>query len=239
MSVWTAAALLAVAAYLVGSIPFGLLIGRWRGVDIRRVGSGNIGATNVARALGLRWGAAVLALDLLKGLVPSVAAGRLLHAAAATTLPVSQTTPTWHVHALWLACGLAAVIGHMFPVYLRFRGGKGVATGLGVALGVYPHFTWPALATIAIWAAVFVASGYVSLASIAGAMSFPVLYFALAIGLERWSAARDWPLAAFAVVVPVLVVIRHRANIGRLIRGTEPRHRLRAPRSADAPGPSR
>src|SRR6185437_3178840 len=106
-------------AYLLGSIPFGLFVGFWRGIDVRKQGSGNIGATNVGRLLGGKFFALVFVLDLLKGLVPTLAAGATLHFAP----NLDQTS-----YALWLSAGFAAIIGHMFSIFLRFKGGKGVAT---------------------------------------------------------------------------------------------------------------
>jgi len=124
-------AAMVVAAYLVGAIPIGVLLARRGGVDLRAVGSGNIGATNVGRALGRRWGLVCLVLDIGKGLVPTAAAGVILHARCAE-LPAG-------VMGLWVLVGLAAVLGHVFSVFLGFGGGKGVATSIGVGLGVFPY----------------------------------------------------------------------------------------------------
>ncbi len=133
------AAGLILAAYLIGAIPFGLLIGRLRGMDIRQAGSGNIGATNVARLLGARWGALAFALDVLKGLIPVLVAGRALE----PFVPSAPTPAPWWLYPVWLTVGLACVVGHILPVYLRLRGGKGVSTSLGVVLGLWPIFTIP------------------------------------------------------------------------------------------------
>jgi glycerol-3-phosphate acyltransferase PlsY len=187
---------LVLAAYLAGSIPFGLLFARARGVDIRRQGSGNIGATNAARVLGKRVGAIVLLLDALKGALP-VAAARWLVAGGAV--------PAW----LAGACALAAVVGHCHPLWLRFSGGKGVATSLGVFVVLDPLATGIAAAVFAI---VYALGRVVSLGSLAGAIVFPI---ALAV-LERPPA-----LIAFAVATMLLILLRHHDNIARLLRGKE------------------
>ncbi len=119
-----------IGAYLLGSVPFGMLIAAAHGIDLRKVGSGNIGATNLSRALGRRWAYVCFVLDLAKGLLPTLAAGIWLDGIAGTNGLLAQ-----------LAVGCAAVTGHVFPVYLRFKGGKGVATSFGVALGLWPYYT--------------------------------------------------------------------------------------------------
>ena len=199
-------ALVAVAAYLFGSIPFGLVLARLAGgVDVRKHGSGNIGATNVGRVLGKKWGLACLALDVLKGLLPTLLLPRL------APLP-----DDWRSVAA-VACGAAAVLGHVFPIWLGFRGGKGVATGAGVAAVL----CWPAaLAAAAAFGAVFVARRVVALASIVASIAYAVTTFLLIGDLTDRS---QWPLAAFAVAMPTLIVVRHRDNIRRMIRGEERR----------------
>ena len=128
------------AAYLVGAIPFGVILARLHGVDLRNVGSGNIGATNVGRALGRKWGVVCFVLDMLKGLVPMLA--------AMVMLPQEKgAKELW----IWLATGGAAIIGHVFPVYLGFRGGKGVATSLGVVMGLWPYYTISGIVAAISW----------------------------------------------------------------------------------------
>lgn len=183
-------------AYLLGSVPFGLLLGRLRGVDVRTVGSGNIGATNVARSLGKRLGLLVLLLDALKGALPMLVL-RWLDLAA-------RTSPF-----LVTACGLAAVCGHCFPVWLRFRGGKGVATSLGVFLAVAPAVTGIA---VAIFAALYAAFRIVSIGSLAAALAFPAL---------MWLLHRPVAEIALSVAVLAIILIKHRGNIGRLLRREE------------------
>jgi len=196
-----------VAAYLAGSIPFGLLVARWAaGVDIRTRGSGNIGATNVAREVGAGWGALVLLLDFLKGALPTW--GLPLLAAGAGTSSLH----------LQVGCGVAAVLGHMFPCWLRFRGGKGVATGAGVVVVLSP---WATLAAVATFALVFASTRIVSASSVTAALVFAVTEMALL--WPRPFASETWSLAVFCLLVPTLIVVRHRSNLVRLWRGEEPR----------------
>ncbi len=192
--------LLVVAAlsggYLVGSIPFGLLFARWiAGVDPREIGSGNIGATNAMRAGGRKVGALTLIADLLKGALP-----------VAIVLPLHQPVLTGGVV-------VAAVLGHLFPVWLNFRGGKGVATMLGVMLAWQPV---AALLAVVVWLAVYLSSRYVSLSSIVAAC-IPVLFLVLEGG-------RAWEILTAALLC-ALLIWRHGANIGRLLRGEEPKTR--------------
>src|SRR3954463_13561751 len=158
-------------AYLVGSIPFGLIVGLAKGVDPRTAGSGNIGATNVARLLGRKFFFLVFFLDMLKSMVPMMIASAIVH-----RIPPEQRDA--QVYLLWLLVGFAAVLGHMFSVFLKFKGGKGVATSAGVMLGLFPYFTLPGVITVLVFIVVFVTFRYVSLGSIASAIAFPILYFA-------------------------------------------------------------
>lgn len=180
--------------YLAGSIPFGLIIARARGVDLRASGSGNIGATNVWRVIGWPEGLATLACDFAKGLLP------VLLASAMTALPT--------VAGL---AGLAAIAGHTYPCFAGFRGGKGVATGLGAFVGLMPVATLLAAAT---WAACLLIWRYVSLSSMIAALSFPV-----------WAGILKAPafLIALGAVAAALVVWRHRPNLERLTMGNEPK----------------
>ena len=202
--------------YLVGSIPFGLIVGLAKGVDPRTGGSGNIGATNVARLLGKKWFFVVFFLDLGKSLVPMLVASAIAH-----RIPDEQRD--WQVYLLWLLVGFAAVLGHMFSIFLKFKGGKGVASSAGVMLGLWPYFTWPGLVAVVVFIIVFYAWRYISLGSITGACAFPIAY--LIIGETRgWPVfASQLPLLIFAVVMAVLIVYKHRSNVARLRAGTEPR----------------
>lgn len=217
----TLAVLLAlVVAYLIGSIPFSLLIGRWvGGIDLREHGSRNVGATNVARTLGLKWGLLALLLDALKGLLPVLLLGPLL---------LDESHP-WLGH-LRVGCGVAAICGHMFPPWLGFRGGKGVATALGVVCVLGP---WATLAAFVAFALTFAVTRYVSLSSILASLTFLVAQFAL-LGREAFSI-RHWSLAAFSLAVPALIIVRHRANLVRLWRGEEPRFQRRQQSGQPAP----
>ena len=208
-------AIAAVGAYLLGSIPFGVIIARAHGKDLRAIGSGNIGATNVSRALGRKWGYACFGLDVLKGLIPMLA----FRAAALPHIGATMHGPSFL--ALWLLVGMAAILGHVFPVYLGFKGGKGVATSFGVALGLWPYFTISALIALAVWVVVVLTWRYISLASICAALIFPMCLLLGILAVPRWHAANLWPLLIAATFIPLLVILRHRQNIQRLLSGTE------------------
>jgi acyl phosphate:glycerol-3-phosphate acyltransferase len=192
-------------AYLVGAIPFALLLARTRGVDIRQVGSGNVGATNVFRSVDKRLGVLTFFLDVLKGFLP------VWGLAYSGWLPASPWAAD-HAALLW---GAAAITGHNWPVYLRFRGGKGVATSAGVLLAVAPVAVgWGLL----VWVLVFGVSRYVSVASMVAALAVP--------GVAWWQADGGDRVVPWALtVLGVLVVVRHKTNIQRLINGTESRFR--------------
>ena len=199
--------LVALVAYLVGAIPFGYLIARARGVDILREGSGNIGATNVGRSLGLRWGVVVFLLDFAKGAAPVALAWYWLPGPEdlwPNTLPVTA--------------GVAAFLGHLFPVYLGFRGGKGVATGAGVITVLVPLV---ALVAFVAWAVVLAATRYMALASLTAAVLLVV--GRLVLCSEPWSRPK-LVITLFCLLGSTLVIVRHQSNIRRLLTGTE--HRL-------------
>lgn len=185
-------------SYLIGSIPTGFLLVKWlKRVDLRTVGSGNIGATNVGRVAGTGASAAVFLIDAAKGIVPV-----LLIAPQASEVAGSTAA---------LACGLAAVLGHNFPLFLKFKGGKGVATTIGVLMSATPLV---GAVYLLVWGACLMIWRYVSLGSMAAAVSIPLMQVLL-----RRSAIEIWLGAALAL----LIVARHRANIDRLRQGTEPR----------------
>lgn len=190
--------LLVLAAYLLGSVPNGLLIARLKGIDLQQAGSGNIGATNVFRCVGKGWGILAFALDAVKGFVPAFVFPRLVAGA-----------PDW----LGLACGVAAVAGHNWPVWLRFKGGKGVSTSAGMLLGIAPGAVGVGFFVFAVTVAL---TRFVSLGSILAAVAVPAAYISMTGGANRL-------LAGALVVMGLLVVVKHRANIRRLLAGTEPR----------------
>ena len=196
--------LLVLAAYLMGSIPNGLLLARLKGVDLQKVGSGNIGATNVYRCVGKGWGVAAFVLDAVKGFVPAFVFPRLVDSA-----------PPW----LGLACGIAAVAGHNWPVWLKFKGGKGVSTSAGMLLGIAPAAVGIGFAVFALVVAL---TRFVSLGSILAAIAVPAAYLGL-------YGAGNRLLAGALVAMGALVVVKHRANIRRLLAGTEPRITGRKP----------
>lgn len=205
-----ASALAILAAYLIGGIPFGLLIARAvKGIDIRTVGSGNLGATNVGRVLGRRYFFIVLALDGLKGLLPTLGLPMLV---GRFTGLVPLDLP--------VLVGLAAILGHTFPIYLRFRGGKGVATSLGVVLALDPA---SCAVAVLVFGVVLVATRYMSLASLLGGAGFAVAHFTLT---PKPFSREHIAMSLFSVAVVGLLVVRHRSNLARIRQGTENRVNL-------------
>jgi acyl phosphate:glycerol-3-phosphate acyltransferase len=183
-----------VAAYLVGSIPFAQLLSKRRGIDLRRVGSGNVGATNVLRTLGVRPAVVAMMLDAVKGTVAVLVAQRLTNGVAAPVM-----------------AGLASMIGHVYPVWLRFRGGKGVATAAGAFAVLTPVAVAAAIAVFLLTVAL---TRFISVGSMAAALT-----------LAGWAIASDAPTAVGigAAIGAALVIIGHRANVLRLVAGTERR----------------
>ena len=210
MFVLTPLALL-LAGYLLGSIPSGWLAGRWlAGLDIREHGSGSTGATNVLRVVGKGPALAVFLVDVLKGTAAVLLAKAVLEPAV-----VGAGGPGWSVDTWVVAAGLAALAGHIWPVWLGWKGGKAVATGLGMLLGL----TWPVgLACFGIFLTVLSLSRIVSLSSVVAALALPLLMLA-------WFGSGGLRPAylALALITTLLVVWRHRANLQRLLEGTEPR----------------
>jgi len=188
--------LLALAlAFVAGSIPTGVIVARAKGVDLRKVGSGNIGATNVSRALGGKWAAVVLVADAAKGALPVLLLGRL-----------------WDDPWLPAMGGLCAVLGQIFSIFLRGRGGKGVATSLGAGLALAPA---PALACALVFALFFLVFRIASLGSLLGIACYPLFLWLFHLG--------TWPRLTFAATIAVLIVARHKDNLLRLARGKEHR----------------
>jgi glycerol-3-phosphate acyltransferase PlsY len=199
--------LILLLAYLIGAIPFGYLVARGRGVDIRKHGSGNIGATNVGRVLGRPFGVLVFLLDFAKGALPTFAALRWASAHEVELPPDS----------LPVTAAVAAFLGHLFPVYLRFHGGKGVATAAGAVCVLLPE---PAGAAFLTWLVVVLVSRYVSFASILAAVVLCI--YRLTLTPQPWDNA-DLVVTLFCLIVAGLIIVRHRANVGRLLRGNENR----------------
>ena len=220
--------LLLAAGYLIGGIPFGLLIARAKGVDIFKVGSGNIGATNVGRVLGRRFFYFCFALDVIKGLVPTLGFGILTGAIDSETRTAGDL---WW----WLAAMIAPVLGHMFSPYIGFRGGKGVATGLGSLAGVIPVLTVPGLTGLGIYLAAVKVTRFVGVSSCLAALSLPATTAALWLtGVAIWQSAG--PAVLVTALLAAVVVIKHRGNLTRTLRGTEPR--VGDPITATAPSPT-
>ena len=183
--------------YAIGSLPTSYIVGQLvRGLDLREHGSHNLGATNAFRVLGWRWALPVAVVDIAKGAIPVAVLSRLV-----------GTSP-W----IPLAVGAAAIVGHVFSVFLRFRGGKGVATAAGVVLALAPVAL---LAALGLWVVVVKVSGYVSLASMTGAVAFPLLAW--------WFGASNPYVVPVGAVLAAFILFTHRANIGRLLTGTENR----------------
>jgi glycerol-3-phosphate acyltransferase PlsY len=199
-------------AYLMGSISFAYLVGRWKGIDLREHGSKNVGATNAGRVLGRRFFLIVFLLDVLKGFLPTLLAGQILFQSG-----VSRQVS----FLLWLVVGFAAIAGHNWPCWLKFKGGKGVSTSLGVVLAIYPYYTFPGLIAMATWIVLVKISGYVSLGSVIAAAVFAIGYFILILCLPTWTIRDQWPMLAFAALMSGLLILRHASNIRRLREGTE------------------
>ena len=203
--------ILIVISYFIGSVSFALLIAKAHGIDLRAIGSGNLGATNLARGCGKKWAYICFALDVLKGFIPVLAAKLL----------IIPDRPSAANLSVWLLVGAAAILGHIFPFYLKFKGGKGVATSFGVVLGIWPYFTVPGLIAFALWAFIVLTWKYISLGSVIAAAVFPVLMIILTIFLKNWQFDNLWPLILASIFLCSLVIFLHRGNVKRLLEGTE------------------
>lgn len=204
---WSLVLLCCLIGYFFGSFPAGYFAGRLAGVDVRTVGSGNIGATNVLRVLGKKWGYPVFAIDALKGFA-AVRAAFFLVKYWDGAKPYGEY--------LAILAAMMAVAGHTFPVWLRFKGGKGVATSAGALIGLMP-LAVPLV--FLVWVAVFETTRYVSLASIIAAISLPIVAGLLA----HWKFVDTPALIYFSLLITLLVLWRHRSNFSRLLKGTEQR----------------
>ncbi len=219
------------AAFLCGSIPFGVLIAKTKGVNLRAVGSGNVGATNVGRALGRKWGFICFALDALKGALPVLIIGHINE-----VLGHQVNTIALNALTLWIVIAVAAIAGHIFSPWLKFKGGKGVATGFGALVAMWPVLTYPMLIALAVWIMCMKLSRIVSLASLIAASTLPIS----AILILPWNASAPsaaplatttlepttgtpMPAVIACALICALVFVTHRANIKRLFLGTESR----------------
>lgn len=229
-------------AFLMGSVPFGYLIGRANGIDIRKHGSGNIGATNLGRVLGRRFFFACFFMDLTKGMMPTLLAGHYMGTLG--TLQIATGDAWW-----WMGVMVAAVLGHMFTPWLGFKGGKGVATGLGALVGIMPAMALPATGAMLVYLMVLLLWRYVSLASCMAAGSLPLWVWMVFAQYQTFLQRRlsdtntDWdslpaqqiellksdipnygiPFFVVSIGLALLVVYKHRDNLGRITRGQEPR----------------
>ncbi|NWK54734.1 glycerol-3-phosphate 1-O-acyltransferase PlsY [Verrucomicrobiaceae bacterium N1E253] len=215
-------------AFLIGSIPFGLIIAKSKGINIREHGSGNIGATNVLRVVGKKYGITCLILDLLKGLIPTMAGISLItYAGASGAMGLSFLSPLAHettqgqAQALHILTALATILGHNYSPWIAFKGGKGIATSAGALIALMPAGV---LILILVWVALFYATKYVSVASIGAALSLPFITL-----FGSWFHGKfpdgNWnkPLFIFSIVIALLATWRHRSNIKNLLNGTEHR----------------
>jgi glycerol-3-phosphate acyltransferase PlsY len=199
----TLAPLVALGAYLIGSIPSGYMAGRAKGVDLRKEGSGNIGATNALRVLGKKWGYLIFAADSFKGWLSVT----LAYALANRYAPEQVTI-------MGIVAAFFALVGHNFPIWLGFKGGKGIATSAGIMIALFP--IWTFLVALGVWMALFYGTRYVSVASLAAAISLPVTTGFLAL-----AGKCDSLLVLIAVIMCILATLRHKSNIQRLLAGTE------------------
>ncbi|MCU0794546.1 MAG: glycerol-3-phosphate 1-O-acyltransferase PlsY [Akkermansiaceae bacterium] len=226
-----------IIAFLLGSIPFGLIIARLKGIDIRAHGSGNIGATNVLRVVGKKYGITCLILDALKGYLPVLLALNLVRIegstpspllgfldSAALTLPAPEAMKGQLIHVFTALC---AILGHNYSPWVGFKGGKGIATSAGVVLGLMPMVV---LFLLVVWILLFLTTRYVSVASIGAAAVLPLLTHLdarlqkNAAGISAWDAG-TWskPLLVFSILIGILAIWKHRGNLQRLRAGTENR----------------
>ncbi len=220
--IWVVVASIFLASYLVGSIPSGLLISKSQGMDIREHGSKNIGATNVWRVMGKKWGLLAFFCDTAKGWL-AVTLGVAIAARFSVTMQLLHGHTAQHFlppDYAGITAALGCILGHNFPVWLRFKGGKGVATSLGVIIGMMPLVS---LIIFATWGLVLKVSRYVSLASLVAAACLPIAVIGLMFfGPSRgWAAVHGWANFYFAVAAAALVIKRHMPNIHRLRAGTE------------------
>jgi glycerol-3-phosphate acyltransferase PlsY len=234
----TAAVVFGILGLALGSIPFALLLGKLKGVDVRTLGSRNVGATNLGRILGFKWFLLCFALDALKGAAATVGFGLATGSLGSAAMELSAGQS-----GLWLAVVAAPVLGHMFSPWVGFKGGKGVAAGLGALAGVYPVLTLPAAGSLVVFLVVLGMWKYVGLASVLAAGTLPIwtwhFYGLLASQLEANVAPTEpttvfsefetpfepvgWPYVALTALLAAFVIWKHRGNLARVAAGTEPK----------------
>src|SRR6266850_7225571 len=208
----------AIAAYLLGSIPTGYLVARAKGVDIRSVGSGNIGATNVFRILGKPAGIFVLVVDGLKGWVAcDMISGFVYNYLFHQDGSLLETRSLPREESFRIVAGLAAILGHNYTCWLKFKGGKGIATSAGVLAALVP---WALLIILSLWIILFVLTRYVSVGSLAASFTLP---------FATWFTTKNWTLTFVTAAMSMLAIYKHGPNIQRLLAGTEPRFGAKAP----------
>ena len=206
----------ALVAYLIGALPFSLLIGLMFGKDIRQAGSGNIGATNVWRICGPVAGTLAYVLDIAKGSAAVLVALKFF--------PIEKP-PVFFLHFVYVLILFLPILGHLFPLYLKFKGGKGVATSAGVLLVITP---WALITTMGIFLLVFWRKHFISLASLYAAMAYPLMLSLFYASRENFSSALEWvqhgsfyQILSLAILLTIAIFMKHRSNIARLLRGQE------------------
>jgi glycerol-3-phosphate acyltransferase PlsY len=224
---------LVVSAYLIGSFPTAHLLARSRGVDLGTVGSKSYGATNLGRTLGRGYGIACFFIDALKGALPTIGAGWMLGALGAAAGSVSTAT-AW----CWLASAACAILGHTLSPWIGFKGGKGVATGFGALVAMWPVLTLPAVLAFVLWAVLLAVFRIMSLASMVAAVSIPCSVLVAAVAASGLAGVRaSVPFLAASGAIALFVVWKHRANIARMRAGTEPRIGAKKDAGAATPAP--
>ncbi|HEY9187000.1 MAG TPA: glycerol-3-phosphate 1-O-acyltransferase PlsY [Ignavibacteria bacterium] len=203
-------------SYLIGSIPFGLIVGKIaKGIDIRKYGSGNIGSTNVSRILGFKYGLITQIGDILKGVVPTLIIAPIFYSKS----PFQDYIPINDYTFIQILAGIAAVCGHIWTIFAGFRGGKGVNTAVGILIGLAPI---DLLISFGIFLLVLIISGYVSLGSIIAAISFPTIMF-IRENIFKVSITGYSTLIVFAIILSLIIIFTHRSNINRLLAKKENR----------------
>ncbi len=203
-------------SYLIGSIPFGLIVGKIaKGIDIRKYGSGNIGSTNVSRILGFKYGLITQIGDILKGVVPTLIIAPIFYSKS----PFQDYIPINDYTFIQILAGIAAVCGHIWTIFAGFRGGKGVNTAVGILIGLAPI---DLLISFGIFLLVLIISGYVSLGSIIAAISFPTIMF-IRENIFKVSITGYSTLIVFAIILSLIIIFTHRSNIDRLLAKKENR----------------